>query len=58
MWYKQQPDGTWIFANKVYIPNNPNAPIILELNHAAKIDGWEWFENPPQAYLDWIESIK
>ena len=58
MWYKNQPDGTWITANRVYIPNNPNADIILEFNHNVKRDGWEWFDEPPQAYLDWLEALK
>lgn len=26
-----------------------------QLNESNKLelDGWEWFENPPQEYLDW-----
>lgn len=58
MWYKKQQDGTWIFATKVYIPNNPNAHIVLEFNHNVGRDGWGWFNEPPQAYLDWIKSVQ
>ena len=57
MWYKEQTDGTWITANKVTIPNNPSAPIILEFNHNAKVQGWAWSDDPPQEYLDWQASL-
>jgi hypothetical protein len=57
MWYKQQPDGTWIRANRVEIPNVPDN-IVLEFNHNAKIQGWEWFEEPPQAYTDWLDALR
>lgn len=58
MWYKKQPDGTWIYANKVYIPTAPQAVVILEFNHEVQIQGWKWYDEPPQEYLDWLDSVR
>lgn len=58
MWYKQFQDGTWSRGNKVIIPAAPQGNIILELNHNAKVDGWEWHDDPPQGYLDWLQSLE
>lgn len=57
MWYKEQPDGTWSEANKVYIPAAPQAPIELEFNHNASVQGWFWSDTRPQGFLDWAESV-
>lgn len=57
MWYKKLDDGSWSVGNKVVIPSNPNAPVVLELNHNAKVQGWEWFDTPPQEYIDYMENL-
>jgi len=51
MWYKFN-GNEWIIGNKVEFPNG----YILHNNHNESFDGWNWYNEPPQEYLDWIEQ--
>lgn len=50
MFYKKEGDNWWRsdwVSNKNYT---------LDENNKQSIDGWEWHDNPPQEYLDWLEE--
>lgn len=48
--YKKIEDK-WFEANKV-----SNANYTLDENNKQSIDGWEWHDEPPQEYLDWLDE--
>ena len=35
----------------------PNGTIIKDGNPQS-YDGWEWLEEPPQEYLDWLNNLE
>lgn len=48
--YKLDENGSWLFApNFVYAKD-----YVLEKNgNREEIDGWKWYDMPPQEYLIW-----
>jgi hypothetical protein len=49
--YKKVSDSEWWFApNFVY---HKDYELQRDSNRES-IDGWEWFDNAPQEYLDWV----
>lgn len=57
MFYKEN-NNNWIVASKVLFPNNVE---VTEENKDEHKDllieyGWEWHDNPPQEYLDWLQE--
>ena len=50
--YKKENEG-WIYApNFVYSKN-----YTLERDgNRDSIDGWKWYDEPPQEYLDWLSN--
>jgi hypothetical protein len=49
--YKKVSDNEWWFApNFVY---HKDYELHRDSNRES-IDGWEWFDNAPQEYLDWV----
>lgn len=41
----------WFEANIV-----SNANYTLDINNKQEIDGWEWHDEPPLEYTDWLEN--
>ena len=41
----------WFESSKV-----SNANYTLDENNKQEIDGWQWHDEPPQEYLDWLEE--
>lgn len=57
MFYTKK-NNIWYTANKMSFPNGEE---VTEENKDEHIDllndyGWEWHDNPPQEYLDWLEE--
>lgn len=53
MWYKFNIEtNEWYFGNEVYFPNG----VILKDNKEETIDGWNWYEQAPQEYIDWTNE--
>jgi len=54
MFYKYEDNNDkWVRGNNIHLPNGKN---LNPKAKNAKIDGWEWFDEPPQVYLDWVEQ--
>jgi hypothetical protein len=51
MWYKFIQDE-WYVGNRVNFPDGS----VLENDHTQTKDGWVWYAEPPQAYLDWMHQ--
>lgn len=51
MWYKFIQDE-WYVGNRVNFPDGS----VLENDHTQTKDGWVWHAEPPQAYLDWLNT--
>lgn len=56
MFYKKIEKGDWIKAPKVYLPNE-NKTVLSEDNKQS-LNGFEWYDEDPQEYLDWEEEQK
>jgi hypothetical protein len=53
MFYKKDENtGEWYFGNEVHFPDGIK---ITSENKLTK-DGWVWYDEPPQEYLDWLET--
>lgn len=42
----------WSIGSEIHFPDGT---ILNDLNKIQK-DGWQWYDAPPQAYLDWAEA--
>lgn len=51
MAFYKQIGEKWFEASKV-----SNANYTLDENNKQEVDGWEWHDNPPQEYLDWLQE--
>ena len=47
-------DNVWFCGKKVVLPTSP--PTELTENNTENSYGWEWHDEPPQEYLDWLET--
>jgi len=54
MFYKKFENGDWIKAPKVYLPDEDKT-VLSEQNKTTK-NGFEWYDEEPQEYLDWLEA--
>lgn len=52
MFYKKDNNGDWIVGIKIILPTNEE----LNENNTENNYGWEWHDNPPQEYLNWVEE--
>ena len=62
MFYKKENNG-WLIGSVVKIPIDSSGDnlsvigsIILDENNKQSYDGWEWHDEPPQDYIDWVSS--
>lgn len=53
MFYKKL-DGNWITGIKI---SYPNGLIVTEINKNEAIDGWVWYDDAPEDYVIWYNSI-
>lgn len=53
MFTKKENDN-WFMGTEVTLPTDP-VNILTESNIVNDY-GWEWFDEPPQEYLDWLDS--
>jgi hypothetical protein len=51
MWYKFE-QNEWFIATKIYFPDGG----MIQSPNDPPRDGWQWYDEPPQAYLDWQNS--
>lgn len=51
MFYKEIGED-WIRGSIINLPDGN----ILNTDNRLEVDGWIWFDNPPQEYIDWEES--
>jgi len=55
MFYKlDKKTGEWSRGNEVHFPDGSR----LGKKNKVKKDDFEWFDNPPQEYLDYVGSIE
>lgn len=54
MFYKKESNDKWVVGVIVILPTNPTTE--LNENNRENDYGWEWHDNPPQEYLDWINE--
>lgn len=48
--YKLEENGSWLFApNFVYAKDY----ILEKDSNREEVDGWKWYDTPPQEYLIW-----
>jgi hypothetical protein len=52
MYYKIEENGDWVLANRIDYPDGT----ILSSDNKLSKDGWVWYDNPPQEYLDWLKT--
>lgn len=58
MYYKNHGQSGWVRGLRVILPDNTE---MNEANHDGwqyPVDGWEWHEEEPQEYLDWLKSLE
>lgn len=54
MYYKKDDNGKWWGATNVHLPSGD----VLTPENKLNLDGWEWLDNPPEDYLEYIENQK
>ena len=55
MYYKNDIENNmWYKGREVRFPNG----IIIKDGNPQSYDGWEWLEEPPQEYLDWLIRLE
>ncbi len=53
MFYKyEENNDKWVRGNMITLPNGD----ILSEDNKKEIDGWVWYDEEPQEYLDWKEE--
>ena len=50
MFYKKEEDN-WFIGSIINFPTGE----ILDENNKEELNGWKWFDEEPQEYLDWVE---
>ena len=53
MFYKLFEDGSCKCGNNINLPDGTT----LSINNKGSIDGWVWYDEEPQEYLDWLENL-
>lgn len=55
--YKLDPGGDWFFASKSV--HAPSYTLLIENKdeYTYPVHGWNYFESPPQEYIDWGLSL-
>ncbi len=58
--YKKEDSGNWIFAVENAIIRGPKGSYILSMETKDEtdypVDGWNWYDEAPQEYIDWLEA--
>ena len=52
MFYKKDDKGIWWKSKNVHLPTGE----VLTEDNKLELDGWKWYNEPPQEYLEWEES--
>jgi hypothetical protein len=52
MFYKKDENGKWWEAMKIALPSGE----ILSTENKKSLDGWEWHDEPPQEYVEWLSD--
>lgn len=53
MFYKKE-ENNWFVGVEITLPTD-HVNILTESNRVND-HGWEWFDTPPQEYLEWLDS--
>lgn len=53
MFYKKENNGNWLIGKVIKIGTSGE---LLDESNKENEYGWEWHDNPPQEYLDWVEQ--
>ena len=56
MWYKQETNGDWLVVSQVKTPHNGELILLDSSNTQMELNGWEWHEEEPEEYLEWLEE--
>lgn len=55
MYYKNDIENNmWYKGGEVRFPNGT----IIKDGEPQSYDGWEWFDEAPQEYLDWLTNLE
>jgi hypothetical protein len=53
MWFKKNLEtGEWYVGNEVHFPDGTK----LNAENKQSKEGWQWLDEPPQEYLEWLEK--
>jgi hypothetical protein len=52
MYYKKEEDGNWNVGNRIDFPDG----VVLSKDNKLSKDGWVWYDETPQEYLDWLDT--
>jgi hypothetical protein len=53
MFYKYNSENNeWYTGLEIHCPGG----VILSVENQIPHDGWQWHDEPPQEYLEWIEN--
>lgn len=54
MFYKKEENGNWYVGIEITLPTDP----VNVLTESNKVNdhGWEWLDEPPSDYLEWIDG--
>jgi hypothetical protein len=51
MFYKKE-NNNWYTGKKIHLPSGE----VLTEDNKIKVDGWEWHDEPPQEYIEWLNK--
>ena len=58
MYYKDHGQAGWVRGLRVILPDNTEMNASNKDQWQYPIDGWNWHDEPPQEYLDWLASLE
>lgn len=52
MFYHKDNLGNWQSGQEIHLPDGS----ILSVKNRENKQGWEWHDEPPEEYLEWLEK--
>lgn len=53
MFYKKEENGNWLAGSLIYLPNG----ILLSVDNKDNEFGWNWFDEEPEEYTEWLNEM-
>jgi hypothetical protein len=54
--YKIDENGDWLYAPNFVETSEYSLYRELKDEYEYPIDGWQWYDEPPQEYVEWLNS--